>query len=245
MLQPTRTWPYPDYGSSLVDAIFTAMEICSPKIHQIAVSPDNVPIALHTSVFSMENRILGDTQTVLATLTKLKLNLTSSVSPNVVALNTGQVAEALSQAVNLEILLIDAEMEEKAILQGGPWHKNIETSSLEALLHGCRFPRMTHLYLGKITSEEDEIISFVGAQRALRHLVIDCALLENGSWYGVWDYVRNERQQHHIKTASLSDLYFGSTKSHKKHSHLVFSRDIMLNVASRGAAWHFNSWPWP
>lgn len=97
------------------------------------------------------------------------------------------VSKALSVAVNLESLFIDAEEP----IAKSDFDSLIVMSSV---LGDCRFPKLRSLILKYMVSRENELLDFLTASPYLKHLTLDAFELVDVSWEVLVERIRSAVQ---------------------------------------------------
>ena len=94
----------------------------------------------------------------------------------------GDVASALSHAINLEYLyiLVTNMMDDDDLAGKG---------TFDAIIRGCKFPKLTSLILEGLDPEGDKLEEFLLASPKLEYLFLHNIKVISGDWVGIWDRI--------------------------------------------------------
>lgn len=136
---------------------------------------------------------------LLANMTKLRFSFARNSNARDDILKNGMVAKALRRAHNLQCLLLDFEWEHTCYQQS-------PVTTFQAVLDGCRFPKLKAFGFANGDATEKELVSFFVKHTKIRILILSDVTLRAGFWK---DVAQTIKETNNLQVVRLLDLLNG------------------------------------
>ena len=174
-----------------------AISVAKSTITELALTNHRERAFRYEDSLVMTARQFSSLKSQFQSLTKLRLGF--GLCPDKNHYDGSTVAKALSVAVNLESLSIEADSPFPCTTQRLP-----APTMMSSLLGGCKFPKLKSLLLRFVDSRDDEFLGFLKNSPRLMHLTLDNFHLDSGAWERLFEEICSIFQ---LKSVRLHKLH--------------------------------------